>query len=189
MTRTPARSHQCAIVPATSLALSDTGNTRFPRSVLSFSPCDSESSIVCVGDRRFSAEYRNLPVAGDILHKRLDIAVICDIASSLPVMRDFAAEQPIRLQQYHAHTALRRRCRAHHARGAAADDDKLRLCCFLLCSIMFFSGKFIYLSNEAISSAVKVRHFPAGRSPSSTPSRTRRAFVTLSPTAAHIFLT
>ena len=172
------------------MALSDAGNTRFPRSVLSFSPCDSKSSIVCVGDRRFSAEYRNLPSPGIFSINVLISQLFVILHLPLPVMRSLRPSS--RFGSSSITRIPRSAAVAAHIMPAGPPPmtTSSASAVFLLCSIMFFSGKFIYLSNEAISSAVRLRHFPAGRSPSSTlPSRTRRSFVTLSPTAAHIFLT
>ncbi len=147
---------------------------------LELQPVRLESSIVCVGDRRFSAEYRNLPVAGDILHKRLDIAVICDIASSLPVMRSLrpaADSAPAVSRAYRAPPPLPRTS----CPRAAADDDKLRLCCFF---IVFHNVllREIYLSvKRGYFFAVKAAPFPSRKIAeiqSTLPSRTRRSFVT-----------
>ena len=54
-TRTPARRQSRLSSSATSFALSDTGNTRFPRSVFNGRPRLSKKAMASAGEKRFTA--------------------------------------------------------------------------------------------------------------------------------------
>ena len=86
-TRTPAAFTARASASATSLALSETGNTRPPRSVLSGTPSDSNSTIVSRGDRRLSALYKNLPSPGICRSSVCTSQSFVTLQRPLPVMR------------------------------------------------------------------------------------------------------
>ena len=55
ITRTPSSRIRFSIASRISVALSDTGKTRRPRSVLSLTPQSSKNSIVSAGVKRFIA--------------------------------------------------------------------------------------------------------------------------------------
>ena len=87
MRRTPLRSIFRVKVPATSFALSETGNTLFPRSVLSGSPSDSKNCIVSRGGNLLSALYKNFPSPGILLRKSFISQLFVTLQRPLPVMR------------------------------------------------------------------------------------------------------
>ena len=64
-------------------------------------------------------------VAGDVCHHGLHVAVVGEVAAALARDAELAAQLVVRLQEHSLHAAVCRLIRAHHARGAAADDDKL----------------------------------------------------------------
>ena len=74
---------------AMSCALSETGNTRLPRSVFSGTPSPSKKSIVSCGVKWFTAPYKNRPLPGvDSITVR-GSQLFVTLQRPLPVMRIF----------------------------------------------------------------------------------------------------
>ena len=66
------------------------------------------------------------PVPGDICHHGLHITVVGQVAAAFSCDAELSSKLVIGFEQERLYPALCRLISTHHARGAAADDNKLR---------------------------------------------------------------
>ena len=110
-----------------SAALSDCGNTRLPRSVLSGNAMDLEKRPSRPPDRMPpSAEYRKRGLTGTLLQNLLHIAVIAHVAAALARDKQLAANFFVGFQQRHLRALLRGSACRHQTGCAAADYDNVQ---------------------------------------------------------------